>query len=153
MRAIALLTLFGIAFCGLAACSGNKASNAANNAAQTAASAAGAMGNAAQNAGSAAGAAAGAMGNAAKGAAQAAASGAGAAAGAMGSAANNAMSAMTKPNCGAVAPVWVNLNTKVYRVAGERGYGRGQHGEYLCPAQARAQGFRPANRRAANTTM
>jgi hypothetical protein len=149
MRAIALLTLFGIAFCGLAACSGNKASNAANNAAQTAASAAGAMGNAAQNAGSAAGAAAGAMGNAAKGAAQAAASGAGA----MGSAANNAMSAMTKPNCGAVAPVWVNLNTKVYRVAGERGYGRGQHGEYLCPAQARAQGFRPANRRAANTTM
>jgi hypothetical protein len=127
MRAIALLTLFGIMLSGLTACSGKTN----NNAAQTAASAAGAMGNAAQgaaqNAGQAAGSAAGAMGSAAKGAA------------------NGAMGAMAgKPNCGAVEPVWVNLNTKVYHAPGDPAYGTTKHGEYLCPSQAKAQGFRRA---------
>jgi hypothetical protein len=131
MRAIALLTLFGITLASLVACSGSK--NASNNAAQTAASAAGAMGNAAQNAGQAAGSAAGAMGNAAQGAA-----------GAMGNAAQGAAANMTKPNCGAVQPVWVNLSTKVYHEPGDPRYGATKHGEYLCPSQAKAQGFRPA---------
>lgn len=117
MRTIALLTLFGITLSALVGCSGAK--NAANNAAQTAASAAG---NAAGAAGNAAGSAAGAMGNAAQGAA-----------------AN-----MTKPNCGAVQPVWVNLNTKVYHEPGDPMYGTTKHGEFLCPSAAKAQGFRPA---------
>ncbi|MGB8908062.1 MAG: hypothetical protein WCC84_04895 [Candidatus Cybelea sp.] len=126
MRAIVLLTFFGITLSGLVGCSG-KTNNAANNAAQTAASAAGAMGSAAQNAGRAAGSAAGAMGSAAKGAA------------------NGAMGAMTgKPNCGAVEPVWVNLNSKVYHEPGDPAYGTTKHGEYLCPSQAKAQGFRRA---------
>jgi hypothetical protein len=134
MRAIALLTLFGITLSALVACSG-KANNAAGNAAQNAA---GAMGNAAHNA-------AGAMGNAAHNTTQGASNAAGGAAGAMGNAANAAGGAMTaKPNCGAVAPVWVNLKTKVYHQPGSTGYGTTMHGEYLCPAQARAQGFRPA---------
>jgi len=113
MRAIALLTLFGITLSTLVACSGSK--NAANNAAQTAASAAGAAGNAAQGA-------AGAMGNAAQGAA----------------------ADMTKPNCGAVQPVWVNLKSKVYHEPGDPMYGTTKHGKFLCPSAAKAQGFHPA---------
>jgi hypothetical protein len=67
------------------------------------------------------------MGNAAKGAA------------------NGAMGAMAgKPDCGAVEPVWVNLNTKVYHAPGDAAYGTTKHGEYLCPSQAKAQGFRRA---------
>jgi hypothetical protein len=134
MRAIVLLTLLGITLSGLAACSGktnNAASNAANNAAKTAATAAGAMGNAAQGAAQTAASAAGNMGHAA--------------AGAMGNAAGGAMGAMAgKPNCGAVQAVWVNLNTKVYHEPGDPAYGKTKHGEFLCPSQAKAQGFRPA---------
>jgi hypothetical protein len=126
MRAIALLTLFGITLSTLVACSGNKAGNAANNAAQTAASAAGAAGNAVQGA-------AGAMGSAAQGAA-----------GAMGNAAQGAAADMTKPNCGAVQPVWVNLKTKVYHEPGDPMYGTTKHGKFLCPSAAKAQGFHPA---------
>ena len=85
------------------------------------------MGNAAQGAAQNAGQAAGAMGNAAKGAV------------------GGAMGAMTaKPNCGAVEAVWVNLNTKVYHEPGDPAYGTTKHGEYLCPSQAKAQGFRRA---------
>ena len=137
MRAIVLLTLFGITLSGLVACSG-KTNNAANNAAQTAASAAGAMGNAAQGAAQNAGQAAGAMGSAAKGAA------------------NGAMGAMAgKPNCGAVEPVWVNLKSKVYHEPGDPAYGTTKHGEYLCPSQAKAQGFRRAggHRKASSSSM
>lgn len=127
MRAIALLTLFGITLSTLVACGGNKS---ASNAAQSAASAAGAMGGAARGAASAAGA----MGNAARGA--------------MSNAANGAAGAVTgKPNCGAVQAVWVNLNTKVYHEPGDPAYGNTRHGEYLCPSQAKAQGFRPAGGR------
>jgi hypothetical protein len=132
MRTIALLTLFGITLSGLVACSSNKAGNAANNAAQTAASAAGAMGNAAQGAAKNAGSA-------------------------MGNAANGAMA--EKPNCGAVQAVWVNLNTKVYHEPGDPVYGKTKHGEYLCPSQAQAQGFRPVggamkhHRKGSSSTM
>ena len=48
------------------------------------------------------------------------------------------------PNCGAVQPVWVNLSSKVYHEPGDPYYGKTAHGEYLCPSQAKAQGFRPA---------
>ncbi len=48
------------------------------------------------------------------------------------------------PNCGAVQAVWVNLNTKVYHEPSDPLYGKTKHGEYLCPAQAKQQGFRPA---------
>lgn len=48
------------------------------------------------------------------------------------------------PNCGAVAAVWVNLKTKVYHPQSDPLYGKTKHGEYLCPSQAQAQGFRPA---------
>jgi hypothetical protein len=123
-RTIAIITL--LALVGLCAAGCNSGKNAANNAAQTAATAAGAMGNAANNA--------------AQGVATAAAAAGGAAQNAMGNAAN----AMTKPNCGAVQPVWVNLKTKVYHEPGDPRYGNTKHGEYLCPSQATAQGFRPA---------
>jgi hypothetical protein len=55
-----------------------------------------------------------------------------------------AMRNTTMPNCGAVRPVWVNLRTKVYHKPDDPVYGRTKHGEYLCPSQAEAQGFRPA---------
>ncbi len=48
------------------------------------------------------------------------------------------------PNCGAVQAVWVNLTSKVYHQPGDPVYGKTKHGEYLCPSQAKAQGFRPA---------
>jgi hypothetical protein len=51
---------------------------------------------------------------------------------------------MTKPDCGAVQPVWVNLRTHKYHEPGDRYYGKTKHGEYLCPNQAKAQGFKPA---------
>lgn len=63
---------------------------------------------------------------------------------AMGGAMNGAMTAPKPPNCGAVSAVWVNLNTKVYHEPGDQYYGKTKHGEYLCPAQAKAQGFHRA---------
>lgn len=48
------------------------------------------------------------------------------------------------PDCGAVQAVWVNVKTRVYHRPGDPLYGKTKHGEYLCPAQAQAQGFRPA---------
>ncbi len=47
-------------------------------------------------------------------------------------------------NCGAVKPVWVNLRTKKYHEPGDPMYGMTKHGEYLCPSQAAAQGFKRA---------
>ncbi len=55
------------------------------------------------------------------------------------------------PNCGAVQAVWVNLNTKVYHESGDQYYGKTKHGEYLCPAQAKAQGFHRAGAGAGNS--
>lgn len=57
---------------------------------------------------------------------------------------NTAAAAAKIPNCGAVKAVWVNLNSKVYHEPGDVYYGKTAHGEYLCPAQAKAQGFRPS---------
>jgi hypothetical protein len=132
-RTIAIITLLGLASFAAAGCNSGKnaANNAANNAAQAAATAANAMSTAANNAGQAAGQAAGSMANSAHNAMSNVASGAA-----------NAMA--TKPDCGAVQPVWVNLKTKVYHEPGDPAYGNTKHGEYLCPSQATAQGFRPA---------
>lgn len=83
--------------------------------------------------------------NAAGNAANSMASAAGNAANSMGSMANGAAEKMgAMPNCGAVKPVWVNLNTKAYHEPGDPYYGKTKHGEYLCPSQAKAQGFHPA---------
>jgi hypothetical protein len=111
---------FALAMVGLVACGNKSASNATN-------AAASAAGNAANAAGSAASGAAGAMNSMAKGAM-----------GKMGEANG------TIPNCGAVQAVWVNLNTKAYHEPGDPYYGKTKHGEYLCPSQAKAQGFHPA---------
>jgi hypothetical protein len=59
-------------------------------------------------------------------------------------AASAGASAAKPPNCGAVKAVWVNLNTKVYHEPGDQYYGNTKNGEYLCPTQAKAQGFHPA---------
>lgn len=50
----------------------------------------------------------------------------------------------TIPDCGAVQAVWVNLKTKVYHESNDPLYGHTKHGEYMCPAQAKKQGYRPA---------
>jgi hypothetical protein len=122
ISSIIAASVFALAMVGLVACGGNKsAQNAANSAASAAGNAANTMASAAGNAGNAM------------------ASAAGNAAGSMGSMANSAMEKM--PNCGAVKPVWVNLNTKVYHEPGDPFYGKTKHGEYLCPSQAKAQGF------------
>jgi hypothetical protein len=119
ISSIIAASVFALAMVGLVACGGNKsAQNAANSAASAAGNAANTMASAAGNAGNAM---ASAAGNAA------------------GSMANSAMEKM--PNCGAVKPVWVNLNTKVYHEPGDPFYGKTKHGEYLCPSQAKAQGF------------
>jgi hypothetical protein len=95
---------------------------------------------------------AGCSGNKASNEASNAAKAAATAASDMGKAASDAMQpggravtgGQTPPNCGAVSPVWVNLRTKVYHEASDPMYGKTKHGEYLCPAAAKAQGFRPA---------
>ena len=47
-------------------------------------------------------------------------------------------------NCGAVKPVWVNLNTKAWHEPGDQYYGKTKHGEYLCPATAKKDGYHRA---------
>jgi hypothetical protein len=55
-----------------------------------------------------------------------------------------AMRSMRVPNCGAVKAVWVNLNTRVYHEPDDPYYGKTKHGEYLCPSQAKSEGYRRA---------
>ncbi len=50
----------------------------------------------------------------------------------------------TTVDCSGAQPVWVNERTKVYHVAGDPYYGRTKRGRYLCPADARREGYREA---------
>ncbi len=75
--------------------------------------------------------------------------------GSMQAAAGRAMAAATIPpglDCGAVKPVWVNLASKVYHEPGDPYYGKTRRGKYLCPGQAKAQGYHPAGGGAMMTT-
>ncbi len=115
---IGQLSFVALVLLSLTACgSGKSASNAASNAA-----------------GNAANAVSTAAGDAMKGAANAASS----AEGAMGG------QTASMPNCGAVKPVWVNLKSRVYHEPDDPYYGKTRQGEYLCPSQAKAQGFHKA---------
>ena len=40
--------------------------------------------------------------------------------------------------------VWLNLSTGVYLMKGERWYGRGRHGAFVCKREAEASGNRVA---------
>lgn len=114
MRKTAILSILAVALFALVACGGNKSSNA--------------------NSGS----------SSSSGADQSVASSApmeqqgGDQGGAQGAAAGSI------PNCGAVQAVWANLKSRVYHEPSDPLYGKTRHGEYLCPAEAKAQGFRPA---------
>ena len=46
--------------------------------------------------------------------------------------------------CGAVQPVWVNTKTHVYHEPSDPYYGRTKHGQYLCPSQAKKEGYHKA---------
>jgi hypothetical protein len=54
------------------------------------------------------------------------------------------MASQKVPDCGAVKAVWVNVRRKVYHEPGDPYYGKTKHGKYLCPSQAKAEGYRAA---------
>ncbi|MGB8519845.1 MAG: hypothetical protein WCD38_06730 [Candidatus Tumulicola sp.] len=59
------------------------------------------------------------------------------------------MSSAKIPNCGAVKAVWANVSSKVYHEPGDPYYGKTKHGMYLCPSQAKAEGYRASGAKAA----
>lgn len=59
----------------------------------------------------------------------------------------------TIPDCGAVKAVWANTKTKVYHEPSDPMYGHTKHGEYMCPSQAKKEGYRPAGAKHHETSM
>ncbi len=47
-------------------------------------------------------------------------------------------------NCGAVKPVWVNLTSKAYHEPNDPYYGKTKHGQFMCPSEAKKEGYHPA---------
>lgn len=56
----------------------------------------------------------------------------------------NAMAMPKDMNCGAVKPVWVNLNTKAYHTSDDPYYGKTKNGKYECPSAAVTDGYHAA---------
>jgi hypothetical protein len=59
---------------------------------------------------------------------------------------SGAVDGSTRPNCGGQSAVWAIQGAKVYLLPGDRLYGKTKGGEYLCLAEAHAQGYRAARR-------
>jgi hypothetical protein len=52
-----------------------------------------------------------------------------------------------KPDGGKEQRVWVNFDSKTYHFSNERWYGKTKNGVFMSEAQAKAQGYRAANRK------
>jgi len=52
-----------------------------------------------------------------------------------------------KPDGGKEQRVWVNFDSRTYHFSNERWYGKTKNGVFMSEAQAKAQGYRPANRK------
>jgi hypothetical protein len=54
--------------------------------------------------------------------------------------------AQAEPLCVFEPVVWVNTKSRVYRVAGSRGYGHTRYGRYMCETEAKSAGYRAGSR-------
>ena len=56
---------------------------------------------------------------------------------------------LPRPSCPGDTVIWLNQNTGVYHVPGDRWYGRTKHGAYECERQAIAEGDKKSGVRGA----